>query len=75
MARERRVRRNQGAAAMTESDEVTMIAEEEIANRLPQLMGIFNRIKADVSRMVGYDVEKAHPGINKTIMHVMRQQL
>jgi len=69
----RRVRRN--SVALNPSEEIQVVAEEEVANRLPQLMEIFGRIKSDVSRMVGYDVQKYHPGIDKTIMHVLRQQL
>jgi hypothetical protein len=75
MAQKYKRRRNPGTMTGTASDEIQVVAEAEIANRLPQLMAIFGRIKSDVSRMVGYDVQKHHPGIDKTIMHVLRQQL
>jgi len=65
------------SAAFTHEDmdvirEMTM---REIQNRLPQLMDIFQRIKDDVSIELGYDVDSAHPGIDKTIMRVLRQKI
>lgn len=80
MAKKRKKRRNPAlmappAPAAMELEEITELAEEELTNRLPELMEIFDEIRTDASITLGYDIQAAHPGIDKTIMHVIRQQM
>lgn len=51
------------------------VSEEVVAENIPQIVDLLDSIKDEVSDMVGYDVGREHPGIDKTILRVIKQRL
>jgi len=68
----RQVRFNQGVLV---DEEIDLAARQEIEENLPELLEIFEDIKDDASDDLGFDVESEFPGIDKTIMRIVREEL
>jgi len=68
-ASRRKLRLNPGQ--LTEAEN---IAQEEMANAIPDLVDIIEDIKDDASDQLGYDVDE-HPGIDYAIMRQIREEL
>jgi hypothetical protein len=78
--KKKRTRRNPALMEAPVPDEILIeqqfnireLAEAVVVEALPELSSIFNEILDNVSMDMGFNVRKEFPGIEKTLMHVIR---
>jgi hypothetical protein len=82
MAKKRRKPRRNPAMLMEEikertgvdPHEINELAQEAIEEMMPELIDIFEDILDDASITLGYNIRE-HPGVEKTLLHLIRTEL